>query len=282
MIDIIIDGGATKADWRVLDKGKLIHSFQSPGLHPLVQSPLELSAKLVTILEQNPDLANSNQLYYYGSGCSGEAQQKEMRDHFRPFFPNSSLYVDGDLLGAAKACCGNNPGIVGILGTGSNSCVYDGKRITDNIPSLGYMMGDEGSGFSIGKSIIKAYFYRQMPAELASIFESWIPGGRPEVLEYLYQQENPNVYVSRFAAFAHEHKENTFCQSLVKECFSAFVEQQLHHYKEAIPNNPIHFVGSIAYLWTEILEEVLLAHNLQLGKVLRRPIEALVAYHSKT
>jgi glucosamine kinase len=274
----IIDSGGTKADWKIISGNKIVHTFTSGGIQPFVQSKSEIQSTLIQLIESHPSIQNVKEIYFYGSGCSAKQQQDYIKGLLMENISNCFIAVRGDLLGAAIACCGNKPGIVGILGTGSNSCCYDGTNITQNVPSLGFILGDEGSGATIGKELVKSYFYGEMPQDLKIGFSNLIPNGRLEVLDRVYKQANPNAYLASFARFAFENRSNIFIQKIVKSVFDSFVSNQIKKYSFS-PNNPVHFVGSIASLWKKELEGVLNFHGFSLGNIVTKPIDALVQYH---
>lgn len=274
----IIDSGGTKADWNIILRNNAIHSFKSKGIQPFVQSTAQISETLTKLSQEHKMLLDVNEVFFYGSGCSASKQQDYIKDLLQHAIPKSRIVVQGDLMGAAIACCGNKAGIIGILGTGSNSCCFDGKKITQNVPSLGFILGDEGSGATIGKELLKSYFYGRMPKELRKVFIELIPGERLEVLDKVYKQPNPNAYLASFAKFAYNFRANPFVQDLIHSVFESFVKNQIKKYSFS-PNNPVHFVGSIAALWKDELESVLQAHDFRLGHIITKPIDALTQYH---
>lgn len=277
-MQIIVDSGGTKADWSIVSNGQKIAAFKSKGFQPFVQSKEEMKDLLQDIVEQHNSLSTAERIYYYGTGCSDREQQEYLKSLMKPFFPNAQIRVRGDLYGAALACCGLEEGIVGILGTGSNSCKFDGKRITENVPSLGFILGDDGSGVSIGKKLIKDYFYDGMPEDLRAAFEKLIPGHRQELLDKLYRQQKPNAYLASFARFAGDNRTEPYITNLVKDRFRIFVRNQIKKYTSS-PNNSVHFVGSIAFYWRNELAEVLEEEGFTLGKLISAPIDALTHFH---
>ena len=278
MIKLIVDSGGTKADWTLIQHDQVLKQFSSNGLQPFVQSQIEM-LQTIDALDLSTEEVNSiESINYYGSGCGAVEQQHYLASLLQTKFKSAEIDVKGDLLGAAIACCGNDSGLVGILGTGSNSCLYDGHKIVLQVPSLGFILGDEGSGANIGKELIKSYFYRTMPPDLLDSFRANISGEREEVLNHIYRKPKPNVYLASIAKFAVNHKEHTFIRNLITANFNAFIENQILHYQPS-PNNPVHFVGSIAFIWKDLLATCLKKYELELGKIITRPIEALTQYH---
>jgi glucosamine kinase len=182
-----------------------------------------------------------------------------------------------DLVGAARATCGHAPGIAGILGTGSNSCAYDGREITDNVPALAHVLGDEGGGVYLGKLILQAYFYRELPPDLHQAFKQEYPEGPDAIIHRIYG-EGQNVHIAAFAQFMIRHKEHTFCQHLIEIAFQEFARRHLKKYKNW-DKTPVNLVGSIASLLEPELRRVFEAEGLHLGQVVRKPIEALIKFH---
>jgi N-acetylglucosamine kinase-like BadF-type ATPase len=278
MIKLIVDSGGTKADWTLIQHAQVLKQFSSNGLQPFVQSQIEM-LQTIDALDLSTEEVNSiDSINYYGSCCGAVEQQHYLASLLQTKFKSAEIDVKGDLLGAAIACCGNESGLVGILGTGSNSCFYDGHKIVLQVPSLGFILGDEGSGANIGKELIKSYFYRTMPPDLSDSFRANISGEREEVLNHIYRKPKPNVYLASIAKFAVNHKEHTFIRNLITANFYAFIENQILHYQPS-PNNPVHFVGSIAFIWKDLLATCLKKYELELGKIITRPIEALTQYH---
>jgi len=172
----------------------------------------------------------------------------------------------------------DEPGIACILGTGSNSCLYDGEFEVDNVPSLGYLLGDEGSGSYLGRMFVRSYFYREMPADLAAIFEKVHPGGKEEIIEAMYNGPAPNVYLASHAKILSDNREHPFVKELVYEGLNDFVQRHVKKY-EGHQTLPINFIGSIAFYFREVLDKVLTDNGMTLGAIIKKPIFNLVKYH---
>jgi len=219
-----------------------------------------------------------DQLYYYGTGCWDPGRKAIVQRSLQKVFPDASIKVEHDLLGAARAACGHEPGIACIIGTGSNTCLFDGDQITDNVTNLGYLLGDEGSGVFLGKMLIQAYFYRELPPDLASAFEKFHTGGRPAILDKVYGKETPNVYLASFVPFFATHKEHFYIQKMLYDAFVAFTDRHVRKYKNHI-SLPINFIGSVAYHFQPILKIVLEERAMRPGNFIQKPIERLAAFH---
>ena len=279
METLVVDSGSTKADWAYLsDAGKVVY-LKTPGLNPYFHGP----QKVFEILNDAEFSAavpkeKIRNVFFYGAGCSDEQFCSTMREGLKLVFPNANLEVEHDLLGAARATCGRAPGIAGILGTGSNSCLYDGKKVTDNITALAHVLGDDGGGVHFGKLLLQAYFYRELPSDINAEFEAAYPEGKRAIIHRIYG-ENQNVHIANFAQFVIERKTHPAMQKIINEAFTIFTTRHLMKYA-GYQTIPVSFVGSVADSLKEELGSVLKFHGLNLGKIIRRPIESLVQFHS--
>jgi len=252
--------------------------FETSGLNPVLLSAAEIAA----VLEQSDLVSIKNRvtkLFFYGAGCSSLEQQANMRAVLQKYFPEAKISVESDLLGAARATCKNEKGIVCILGTGSNAAYFDGQDLHTFRPSLGYMLGDEGSGMHIGKRLLQDFFDGLMPEMLAKQFGEGYDLNRETVLDNLYNKPRPNAYMASFAKFASIHP-STFTNGLVQDCFRAFFAANVL----PIPDKkslPIHFIGSIASNFDFLLSEVMIQFGLVQGLLVQKPIFNLGEYHQK-
>lgn len=221
---------------------------------------------------------NFTHIFFYGSGCSAMEKCLFMKSVLKNYFPNTEIEIEHDLLGAARACCGNRPGIAGILGTGSNSCVFDGKNIIDNIPSLGYVLCDEGAGTNIGKLLLTDYLRHRMPPEIDSLFSLEHPGTESEFLDKLYKEEQPNRFLASFTMFASKHRNHVYVRETVKKAFRHFFAEQITHY-ENYQSYTLNTVGSVGFHFAELLREVASEQGMTLGKVIACPLDSLTEYH---
>lgn len=276
---IIIDSGSTKADWRIV-QGANIGNAETIGLSPVLHSK-EFIEKTINELVASSDAVGiqAKQVYYYGTGCWDEARKKIIANALAKVFSKAEIIkVENDLFGAARAACGFESGIVAILGTGSNSCLFDGQAITDQVENLGYILGDEGSGGDLGKRLLQAYFYKELPAKISSEVDKYFPEGKTTLLDKLYGTDRPNAYLASFTKLIAAHQVHPFIQNLLETSFSSFIDRHLvkyNHYQSL----PVHFVGSIAFYFQPIIKKLLLERNMQMGRVIKKPIDYLVKFH---
>ena len=276
---LIADSGSTKTDWVLCDKeGKPKKNIPTLGLNPFYRDSEEIAKILGNELTPHLRGFKVKEVYFYGSGCSTKEKCKIVEKGILDVLPGVEVQVEHDLLGAARALCQREAGIVCILGTGSNSCVYDGEKIVENIPSLGYLIGDEGSGTHLAKELIKAYYYNELPENLKIFFEKKINVSKDEFLKILYNESNPNVYMASFAKYLKEEGEDPFVQDLVQSCLIEFIDRHVMKY-QSVDHLPVHFTGSIAYYYSDELEFTLNNTGLIRGKIIQKPVEGLVEYH---
>ena len=275
---IIADSGSTKCDWTCVQVDGRTETFTTKGLNPFFHDADFMEKTLSQELVPKTDLSEVKSVLFYGAGVHDEARAAIVENALRRVFPSkTSLFVEHDLLAAARAACGDEPGIVAIIGTGSNTCLYDGLKVVDNVPNLGFLAGDEGSGSHIGKKLVQAYFYRELPSEILKDFETQHPEGMTSIKNTIYAGSG-NVYLASFTRFLAAHKSHYFVQQLVADAFGELIDRHIRKYRG---NNevPVHFVGSVAHYFQDILRICLVERGMQLGKVIQRPIDALVQYH---
>lgn len=276
---LIADSGSSKTAWVVLEGQEPVKSFQTVGINPYFWT----SQQIETLLKSEVALKLQGwvirQIFFYGAGCSSKEKKQVVYEALQQVFPNTQIFVEHDLLAAARALCGRAAGVACILGTGSNACVFDGEQIVAQPINLGFWLGDEGSGGYIGKALVKAFLHQEMPRVLQEKFQQKYSLTLSEVLENAYQKPFPNRYFASFAPFASENLEDDFIRALLYKSFEAFFDK----YVAKLPSVeilPIHFVGSIAVVFKKILQEFLCKRQWQFGKVLQTPIEELVSYHA--
>ncbi len=277
---LVADSGSTKADWALLGGAGKVQLMRTQGFNPNYHEEATILAALKEDLSAHLPAHRIQVIWYYGSGCWDPERKEVIARPLRQLFPNAQVVVEHDLLGAARATCGTQPGIACILGTGSNSCLFDGHREVDNVTNLGFLLGDEGSGSHLGKELLRQWFYRELPPHLEREMARWVPGGRKEVLDQLYRREAPAVYLASFAKFLGVHQKDPVVRRLVRSCFDEFLRRHVRKYKGA-DYLPVHFVGSIAWHFRELLVEALRARGLTVGVIERKPIERLALFHQK-
>lgn len=273
-MNLIIDAGSTKMEWILLDGEAVKTRFLTDGFNPNyadIQTLVEMCKSAYLPIE-------IQSIHYYGTGCGSEQNCQLIKEVFQTRFPMAEIQVTHDLMAACHALFGHDKGIACILGTGSNSCVYDGERITEKTVSLGYLVGDEGSGMHIGREVAKAYFYGFMPDELQRKFDETYRLELKDFIQNLYHNEQPSKYLASFAKFAGENQRHPFIHDLVKRCFQAFIEVFVLRFDDC-KSMKTSFIGSIAYHFQDILKETMSEKGLNLGEVLKTPAEGLIRYY---
>ena len=276
---LIADSGASKTDWRMLGQNGTIEQAQSIGYNPYYQ-PIEQFDKEVREVLVPQVKHPVKKIFYYGTGCSSDKNRKMIRTALERYFTDAHIEVWHDLLAAARALCGEDPGIACILGTGSNSCYYDGVRIVENVTSLGYVLGDEGSGAWLGKRIVADYLRKDLPEKLWDHFKKRFPMDRDEILSRVYSQEMPSRFLGSFSHFIFQHLKEPYCYKLVYNGFSEFIEKNVMRY-ERYNELKVHFVGSVAFYFSDILRQVANDKGITLKNILESPIAGLTLYHNK-
>ncbi|PKV62526.1 hypothetical protein [Pontibacter ramchanderi] len=277
---LIADSGSTKTDWRIIDAENQYEQVTTTGINPQYLDTDKIYSIFETELLPQLKERNISAIYYYGAGCSSPERNKRVEDALTRAFPSVPNYVDHDLLAAARALCGHKPGIACILGTGSNSCLYDGKNIIDNVTSLGFLMGDEGSGAYLGKLLIKAYMYRELPEELATSLTNRYNLTKNGILDAVYGSDIPSQYLATFAKFMHDKRKNPVIKEMIYENFEEFFERHVSKY-EGFGELPVNFVGSIAFHFADTLKLVAKKYGCHIGVIISSPSEGLIKYHQE-
>ncbi len=273
---LVADSGSSKTDWMGFVDGKTIR-FNTPGINPYFLNEFEIPKLLIKNEDVLRYAKEVKEIYFFGAGCSSPDKHEVVSNGLSAIFTNAFISVDHDLLGSVYATCGNTEGLNCILGTGSNICYFDGKKIHDGHHGLGYVLGDEGSGTFFGKKVLLSYLYGKMPAHLVLAFKKVFPIEKEQIITNVYQKPFPNIYLAGFSRFMADHKEDSFIQEILKKGFQEFVDTNVKDYPKHL-NIPCHFVGSIAYYYQEELKEVLINNGVTLGKILHKPIEELFKY----
>ena len=281
---LIADGGSTKCDWILLDsQGNVKLKTRSLGLNPAVLSP----ETLLEHLKENPDLKQicdiTEVVHFYGAGCGTEKPRKNLEEILKSFFYAANEVEVKEDMAAAVYAATTEPGIVCILGTGSNSCYYDGKDIHMAVASLGFILMDEASGNYFGKRLIRDYYYNKMPKKIKKEFAKRFDLEADTIKFNLYKKDNPNMYLASFAEFIFTSKAgltNPYFYKLIEEGILKFIERRILCFKES-QHVPIHFIGSIAHFSEEIIQDCFEPYNLTLGNIIRRPIDGLIEYYKQ-
>lgn len=278
---LIADGGSTKCDWILLDsKGEQILKTRTKGLNPAVFKTEVLQERLEENLDLKQVKDKVEKVHFYGAGCGTAKPTALLKTILTAFFYGASeVQVQEDMVAAVYAVT-DKPGIVCILGTGSNSCYYDGQTIKTAVDSLGYILMDEASGNYFGKRLIRDYYYKKMPIKLAERFEKEYDLSSDTIKENIYKKDNPNTYLAHFAEFIFKNERNGYFYQLIAEGMQNFIEHRVMSFKEA-QNVPIHFVGSIAYFSQDIIKDSLQPYRLTAGNFVQRPIDGIIDYYRK-
>ena len=275
----IVDGGSTKCDWVILaDNGEFLFQTRTDGFNPNI---IEVD-KIAGELQDNAALADIKSsikhVFFYGSGCGVPENRKKVEQALKQFFTEAQFAVHEDLTAAAYSAYNGKPAIVCILGTGSNSCYFDGKEVRTELPSLGYLIGDDGSGCALGKAVVKNYFMKKMPADLHQIFTETYHLHIEDLIKNMYHNPRANAYLADFSKFILDHKEHPFLQHLVFEELKNYFDYQVIPYEQS-KSCEINFIGSIAYYYEDILRAAAAEFHLNIGTIVQKPIERLVEYH---
>ena len=271
---LIIDAGSTKMEWILLDGNVVKQRFYTEGFNPNYSD-----RQCLVEMCRGASLPNGIQsIHYYGTGCGNEQNCQAIKEVFQNQFPDAEIHVTHDLMAACHAVLSHEKGIACILGTGSNSCLYDGECIVDKAVSLGYLIGDEGSGMHIGREVVRAYFYDFMPDDLRIKFDAEYHLALKDFIQRLYHEGQPSKYLASFAKFAGENQSHPFIQGLVKGCFKAFIEAFVLRY-EACKSLKVSFVGSVAFHFQDILKESLADYGIKSGEIMQAPAEGLIKYY---
>jgi glucosamine kinase len=277
-IKLIADSGSTKAEWCLLD-GKKKRTFITEGLSPYFLSGDQIQKILEEKLKAKMKNIEPDEIFFYGTGCSNPDNVKLVKKAIQKVFTQSAVAVDHDLMGAAKALCGTEKGIACILGTGSNSCYYNGKKIIKNSPGLGYVLGDEGSGAYLGKKVIQYFLYNTFDADLMDRFVAKFQVSSYDILDAVYKKPLPNRYLASYAIFLAENRGHYMVENIIEDGFNDFFFNHVYKYRESW-TLPVNFIGSVAYGFRDVLKDMCNTYELQLGKVLQKPMDGLVKFHS--
>lgn len=278
---LIADSGSTKADWAWVAKDGENTFVHTQGFNPVVHPSEQLHGEVEKLTNDLLPGLRPSEIYYYGAGCWDHTRKLVIRETLQKAYPDAKVMVMHDLLGAARAACGTEAGIACILGTGSNTCLYDGEDVIDNVTNLGFMLGDEGSGSHLGKAFLRAYFYRELDDSLNDAFEEWTSMDKSQILDKVYGTALPNTYLAGFTRFMGEHKSHPLVQRIIFDSFAEFLDRHVRKYQGHL-RIPVNFIGSIAFHFQDILLAALHERDLRVGRFIHKPIESLAAFHRKS
>ena len=278
---LVVDSGSTKTDWGFFNTVYDLKAVKTQGINPCHQSEEEIRNIIRNELlpnTQNIDLAAITEVFYYGAGCATESICTQMAALLKEFIPNAAIAVDSDMLGAARALCGHAEGVACVLGTGSNSCLYNGKSIEDQVPSLGYILGDEGSSAALGRRLIGDCLKRQLPEAVSREFMERYSLTKESIIESVYRKPLPNRFIAGFAPFVYEKRAVPEVHKMIIQCFQEFFTRNVINYHK--PWLPVHFVGSLAASFADELKETADSLGMTIGKIETSPMNGLVDYHA--
>ena len=276
---LIADSGATKSDWILMNDDSEQMKFQLVGLNPFYVDTIEIIKILSKELTPYIENKKIQQIFFYGAGCSSVFKCMTVEEALGNLFENAEVVVESDLLGAGRALFNGQEGIACILGTGSNSCLFDGSKIVERITSLGYFFGDEGSGAHMGKVFLKDYLLGNLPQEIETDFKKNYNYNRDNILDAIYNLPFPNRFLASFCEFYADHLSNKYVFDLVSNSFREFFVNQIKQYK-GYKKVPVSFVGSVAFFFEPLLRQIAAEFDVKIDKVLRSPINALAEYHT--
>ncbi len=274
---LIADSGSTKTDWVLHDSNSIVARVKTQGLNPTLQESEEIYNILKEELADKISSDAPDTIYFYGAGCAYEGANERMRTALSKIFTTKKIEINSDLLAAARALCGHEEGIACILGTGSNSCLFNGKKIVENTPSLGYILGDEGSGAYLGRQLVSDCIKKQLPAAICKKFLTQYNLTVAGILERVYHEPLPNRYLASFAPFLAENRNNAEIKALLKHCFTLFFQRNTMIYRRSWL--PIHIVGGIGITFANELKETAESLGLSIGNIVESPMNGLIEYH---
>lgn len=277
---LIADSGSTKTDWRIIQDGKETHAIATKGMNPFFQTPSEMETELRSSLLPHLPVPLFDAIYFYGAGCTPEKSQVVAQTLQKCIKVKDCIEVHSDLLAAARGLCGHQPGIACILGTGSNSCFFDGTAITANVPALGFILGDEGSGANLGKRLVGDLLKNQLDDELKNKFFCQFNTSMAEVIDKVYRQPFPSRYLASLNVFLEQNRTHEGIHRLLVRAFQDFIERNVMQY--SYQKYAMNCIGTIAVVYQLELAEAADRCGVKLGKICKSPTEGLIQYHTET
>ena len=276
---LIADSGSTKCDWlAITEHGQELHEFHTMGFNPYFHDA-DLVEREMKGNTQAMSMADSvDRVYFYGAGSSSPELCEVIAEGLRRVFVHAEVHVGHDLDGAAYSTYTGEPAVTCILGTGSNSCMFDGDTVTEKVPALGYILGDEGSGSWFGKKLLASFLYRALPQAIHDDFEEHYGLNKMAITKKVYQEPDANVFLASFMTFLGRHKSDPFVEQWLNEGFKAFLDVHVACF-EGASGMPIHFVGSVAYYFQDALKRACKERGYRVGNIIKKPIDGLAQYH---
>ncbi|MDF2436432.1 MAG: N-acetylglucosamine kinase [Bacteroidota bacterium] len=275
---LIADSGSTKTDWRLMDENQKIHQFSSEGINPYFQDQEQIQKVIESAHFPSSVLESEIAVFFYGAGCKAEDKKVAVANALSSVIKKGRIIVESDMLGAARSVCGHNPGIAAILGTGMNSCYYDGENIVINRTSSGFILGDEGSGAHLGKLLVQAFLNDELPDELSKRFTERFKLSKDEVIDTVYRKPLPNRFLAGFSKFIYQNLKDQFMIDLVKGAFELFFDKHILKYPQH-KEVKLSCSGSVAFYYSNILRSVAEDKGLNIDTIVETPIAGLTLYH---
>ena len=276
---LIADSGATKCHWTLVQNNKKT-TVNTIGISPYFLSTKEMTELLAQSFAKKTNVTKIDAVYFYGTGLTNLDNITSLKKALKTVFTNAVLSIETDLVAAARASCQNEKGVVCILGTGSNTGFYNGKKITKNSPGLGYVLGDEGSGAYLGKKVIQYFLYQTFDEELMAAFEKKFKLTKDDILNSIYKNPFPNRTLASFAPFLTEHRGHYMIENIIEDGINDFFFAHINKMNESWIH-PIHFVGGIAFAFKDVIKQLALSYEIELGKIIKSPMEGLITFHKK-
>jgi glucosamine kinase len=275
MITLLADSGSTKTEWALIKENEVL-KFHSQGMNPYFASDVDIRKIIQDVKDWSS--VSIDRIYFYGSGCNSSEKGNEVQGLFKNEFPLAHVEIYSDLVGAAKALYGNRSGVAVILGTGANSGFYNGNEIEYKTESLGFVLGDEGSGAYLGKEFIKELLYNNLSSDIENDFYIEYKTNKVEILERIYKKPYPNRYLAAFTVFMKKHENNELIRKIIKNAFESLAINHLdkYHHKTELTYG---FVGSIAWHFKSILLETSNNHNIHIGSIIKQPMDNLIQHY---
>jgi len=277
---LVADSGSTKADWLLFDGKNISGPLHTMGFNPFFHS----TEVVFDTMMKSPEMLDIREkitaVKFFGAGCSSAERNEIIAAGLRRFFTNAEVLVEHDLLACALATCGDEAGISCIIGTGSNSCWFDGQEVHERNYGLGFILGDEGSGSWLGKKLLTFYLYGRLPEDLAAAFHAAYGLNKNDIINKVYKEPNANVWLASFTRFLSDHYDHPFVREMIRQSMRDFSDLYVCDY----PNYrsvPVHFVGSVSFVFRRELEEVAAERGFHIGKIIKQPVDDLMAYFVK-
>jgi N-acetylglucosamine kinase-like BadF-type ATPase len=275
---LVADSGSTNTDWVIIKDNEIKSSFTTRGFNPYFTTSEKLHSDLTSELPQDLNPEKIESIFFYGAGCSSNPMQELVRKGLTMTFKNAEVEVNHDLLGAARALFMNEPGLAIILGTGANTCIYNGKEVIENIPSLGFILGDEGGGDHLGKLFISELLYNNIPEKVSDKFFQKYNLTKDQIMQKVYKEDHPNRFLASFAEFLYEQRSEKSIQKIINKSFTKLFDKHITQYKN-YKNYTIRAIGSVAFYFKDMLNEVAATYATRVEQVEKEPIQKLACYH---